>query len=353
MKRALFLLAAVVFLSSCKKDDENETKAFDKGAMLINIADNVIIPSLNSYYAKVGELQTAFTALETELTLSNFEALRLKWKEAYLAYQSVKMFDFGPFRTYGYKGATETFPSDIDLIESNISSGSYNLASAGNTAAIGFSALDYLLYGNDAFTRLQNESNYRAYVGNVINKLYTETGAVVTAWSSYRNTFIASTGTETTSAFSEMVNEFNRDYELAKNAKLGIPIGIQSFGILLPNYIEARYSGISFELLRQSMVSLQHVYNGQHFNSSTNGLGFDDYLIHLEKSTLNSTINTRFAQILAKIDTFSGTLEEEMNSNLAELEALYQLIQGQVINIKTEMTSSFGVLITYQDNDGD
>ena len=42
-----------------------------------------------------------------------------------------------------------------------------------------------------------------------------------------------------------------------------------------------------------------------------------------------------------------------MASNQSELDELYNLIQQQVVNLKTDMTSAFGVLITYQDNDGD
>ena len=70
-----------------------------------------------------------------------------------------------------------------------------------------------------------------------------ELSNVRSSWTSYKGTFVASTGTETTSAFSLLINEFNKDYELSKNAKLGIPLGKQSLGIQLPEYIEARYSG--------------------------------------------------------------------------------------------------------------
>jgi predicted lipoprotein len=175
----------------------------------------------------------------------------------------------------------------------------------------------------------------------------TEVTAVKTQWSSYRATFIASTGTETTSSFSELVNEFNRDYELAKNAKVGIPIGKQSLDIPLPEYFEARNSGFSFELLRASIVALRDVYTGG------SGIGFDDYLLHLERSTLNNTITANFGGILAKIDSFSGTMESNLNGNWSELNDLYTLLQGQVVYLKTDMTSAFGVLITYQDNDGD
>ena len=149
------------------------------------------------------------------------------------------------------------------------------------------------------------------------------------------------------------MNEFNKDYEIAKNAKLGIPLGKQSLGIQLPDYIEARYSGISLELLRRSIVAHQGLFNGDLNTYTGPGVGFCEYLAHLERSDLANTINGRFNSILDKIDTFQNSLETEMGTNSAELDVLYNLIQGQVVNLKTDMTAAFGVLITYQDNDGD
>ena len=143
------------------------------------------------------------------------------------------------------------------------------------------------------------------------------------------------------------MNEFCRDYELAKNSKLGIPLGKQSLGIQLPEYIEARRSGYSFEIQEASVANLANIFNGG------SGMGFDDYLVSLDRSSLASSISTRFSEIISKIDSFSGTLEEEMSTNVSELDNLYTLYQGQVVSIKTDMSSAFGVLITYQDNDGD
>ena len=54
------------------------------------------------------------------------------------------------------------------------------------------------------------------------------------------------------------------------------------------------------------------------------------------------------------IDT-SGllTLEQLMTSSPGTLENFYNYQQGSVIYMKTDMASAFGVLITYQDTDGD
>ncbi|MCR9171323.1 MAG: imelysin family protein [bacterium] len=331
---------------SCKPDPE-PTPDFDKASLLTNIADSQIIPALDDFDTKLGTLETDYLAFQANPNATTLETVRNSWKNAYISWQKVKIYDFGPVRDYALKGATGTFPTDTTKINNNIASGSYTLGTAANVDAIGLPSLDYLLYRNDALNTLTNNANAMQYGLDVVQKMKTEVAAVKSQWSSYRSTFIASTGTETTSSFSEFVNEFNRDYELAKNAKVGIPIGKQSLDIALPEYIEARYSGISFDLLEASIIALKNAYTGGA------GVGFDDYLLHLERSELNNTINANFDGILAKIDTFNGTLEEETANNWSEMNDLYTLLQGQVVYLKTDMTSAFGVLITYQDNDGD
>ena len=346
------LIAVLSMAVSCKKPGD-DTTPFDKSSLLINVSDNLIAPSLSMLEATMNQMEADFSVFQANPTEANLTVLRNSWKDAYLTWQTVKPFDFGPIKSYGFKAATGTYPSDTAKIEANISAGSYALASAGNIDAVGLHSLDFLLYRAEALSFFLSDANYMTYTGDVIAKLKSETTTVANAWTSYAPTFNQSTGTETTSGFSELVNEFNRDYELAKVAKLGIPIGKQSLGIQMPEYLEARNSALSLDLLHQNILALQQYYNGNAFAIGHSGVGFDDYLIHLERSDLNETINANFTAILAKIDSFSGSLEDEMGANQQGLDELYMLMQGQVISLKTDMTSAFGVLITYQDNDGD
>ena len=351
-KYLVVIIAFVSITAGCKKPAV-ETPDFDKAELLGNVAANIVLPSLNDFDAKLSALKLSFEVFEADRTLANLEVVRIDWKATYSSWQTIKIFDFGPVLVNGFKGSTGTFPSDTTQIQSNISNGGYNLASASNVDAIGLSALDYLLYQPTALDDFVNNTSYTAYTSELIEKIINELTVVNSAWTSYRSTFIASTGTETTSAFSLLINEFNKDYELSKNAKLGIPLGKQSLGIQLPEYIEARNSAYSFDLLRHSMISLQGLYNGDINSSSGSGVGFHEYLIHLERSDLANDINSKFNSIIAKIDSFQNSFEIEMASNQSELDELYNLIQQQVVNLKTDMTSAFGVLITYQDNDGD
>ena len=346
----LALSGLVLFACKDKKDDRTP---FDKESLLINLADNIIIPALNQFQSDMSQLEVDYLTFQADRSQQNLDNVRDQWITAYKRWQSVKMFDFGPIRNYAFKASTGTFPTDTTKILGNITAGSYDIGNVANVDAIGLPSLDFLLYRIDALNYFIGDEGYTTYGLDVIQKIKTETDLMVSAWSSYRATFIASTGTETTSAFSEFVNEFNRDYELAKNAKLGIPFGKQSLGIQLPEYLEARYSRISLELLEESIRYLTRVYTGTSYNGTNDGVGFDDYLIHLDRGELNFTIKNNFNTIIPTIQGFDGTLEEEMSTNTPGLDVLYNQMQGQVVSLKTDMTSAFGILITYQDNDGD
>lgn len=345
---SLLIISLAVFATvSCKDKKEEEEVPFDKAALLENVSSNIITPALDDFETKIISLQSSYGVFKNNRTAGNLSLVRSDLIDVFLAWQHVKPFDLGPIRDYGLKAATNTYPCDTAKVLTNIDNGGYTLGSAGNIDAVGLSTLDFLLFRSSSLDFFVNNEDYTTYAEQVINKIQSEVTAVKTVWNNYKSTFVASTGTESTSAFSMLVNEFNRDYELAKNAKLGIPIGKQSLGVALPEYIEARYSGVSLELLDESVSALFELYKGK------SGVGFDDYLNHLEKGTLNNEIQSKFNAILSQASVFTVTLEEAISSNPSDLDLLYLLMSEQVVKLKTEMTSSFGVLITYQDNDGD
>lgn len=339
------LLLACTF--GCKKKPTDDITPFDKKSMLTNVADNIITPEFNDFQSDLSNLKSNFQIFESNKTEANLMSVKEAWKEAYLTWQTVKIFDFGPMRDIGFKASAGIFPVDTTKIDNNISVGATNLATAANTDAIGFSAIEYMLYQNDALNKF-NDVNYTSYTSNLINKISDDFYSVLTNWtSSYKATFKSSDGTEATSAFSKLVNEYSRDYELLKNAKVGIPLGKKSLGVPLPEYIETKYAKLSFELATESARGLKYVFNG------ASGQGFDDYLKHLDKSALVNSINSKFDNIISQSNSISLSFSEQLTTNVLPLDNLYNTIAGGVVSIKTDMTSAFGVLITYQDNDGD
>jgi predicted lipoprotein len=85
----------------------------------------------------------------------------------------------------------------------------------------------------------------------------------------------------------------------------------------------------------------------------TLGVGLDDYLIDLERNSLVNSIDNTLSDIVNDINNFNNDFETTLSNDASSLDALYTKIQNLTVSIKTDMTSVMGVLITYQDNDGD
>lgn len=345
----LFILLFTSFFVACNKSkNKTEEIDFSKASMLQNVADEIIIPNYEQLESGVLNFEQKHNDFINSPSLSTFDDLKQSWKELYLSWNAVSMFDFGPAKDVALTGAIGTFPTDTVQILNNINNGGYDLATASNLKAIGIPAFDFLLYRSTAYNDYISDQAYQEYAGVLISKMKNEISTVLNSWkSTYKSTFINSTGTESSSAFSMMVNAFIKNYEDVKWSKLGIPLGKQTLDIQQPQYIESRYSKFSFELFLKNIETLSLVFKGGE------GVGFDDYLIALDRSDLSNSIVTTFNQIEVKIKSFTTDFESALSSQTSELDELYTLIQNFTVSLKTDMTSAFGVLITYQDNDGD
>lgn len=349
------LIISLAGLSSCKKKkpEEDNKVEFQKSDLLTNIGANLAIPEYQQLLNDVTTLETKYVQFSDAKTDPNLEEVKTAWKIAYKSWYCVNIYDFGPAMDIGLRSAVGVFPTDTNKIIANVTTGGYVLGSADNVDAIGFSSFDFLLFRSNALNYFVSSTAYTQYGLDIIQKMKSEVSYVLNKWNTtYLATFKTSTGTEATSAFSLLVNEFNKAYEIGKNAQLGIPIGKQSLGIQRPEYLEARMSAVSLDLLKENVKALQRLYNGDTKSSST-GIGFDDYLVALDRQTLATSINTQFSAIINDINLLTLSMEEEMTTNPAALNNLYTKMQNLVISIKTDMASSFGVLITYIDNDGD
>jgi uncharacterized protein len=348
------IFTALLLSFSCNKKNKNENNSdFSKTELLTNLGENIILPSYLKLKLNIEDFEAKHTAFILDKTVQNFDSIKASWKRTYLEWNKVSIFNFGPAMDFGLQAAIGTFPSDSAKILTNITNGSYNLATSDNSDAIGIPAFDFLLYRTTAFEDYSSNTNYSNYALALIQKMKNEVTAVYNLWNtSYLETFKASTGTESTSGFSLFINSFVKSYEDTKWTKLGIPLGKQSLGIAQPIYIETRLSKISFELFAENMDAWKRTFNGDKENG-TSGIGLDDYLIDLDRTSLATTINSTLSNIISDINNLDSDFETLLTTNFTALDALYTQIQNLTVSIKTDMTSVMGVLITYQDNDGD
>jgi predicted lipoprotein len=377
MKPRTLFIAAITALSlgigfSCIKSGSKTTTGptpGDNDSILLNIGNNIILPSYQNLATAANSLDSAigdFNTTPTGLKLSNTQAL---FKNAYLAWQSASLYNyFGPgYSAQPVMSTLNVFPTSATVIESNINIANDNVNTFANTAAKGFPALDYLLFGagNNTvanFTTDPLAANRKNYLAAVSADIRAEVNAALTAWSAsggnYINNFVSGTGNSVSSSLGLLINSMDQDFEILKNDCLGIPLGLIPVGVVspvLPKEVEAYYSGISTQLALAQLKAVQGLYLGT--TEKGNGLGLITYLINAKAKynggPLSDTIATAFSLDITALGAVPDPLSQTIQTNPAGAQAAFAACQRLVALLKTDMPSSLGVLITYGDNDGD
>jgi uncharacterized protein len=363
MKIKILFLCAAALISCKKKPGEPPLPAnpFDKQALLINMADNITLPNYASFKVTLDSLTTSYNKFKNSNSLGDFQQTKQWLLEANLKYQKIDLFEFGPAENVIVRMNFNVFPTDTPQIKSNISAGTYNLDAAANLDAKGFPALDFLFYGRNASEASIHQlfvvsAARRQYVSDLLTNMHAKISSVISQWSTYRNTFVNSLGTDVGSSIGFLVNQINFTLDHLKNEKMGIPLGKKTLGVPAPDKCEAYYSEKSVQFAYETLLQIEDAYLGRS-TAGNNGIGFDDYLMHLDlkhnNNTLFNAIENQFTQAKTKLAAIPSPLSTQVVSNASQVDAAYVELVKLLVLLKTDMPSGLGVIITYQDGDGD
>lgn len=387
----LYVFSALLIIQSCKKSGCTDPEAlnynidaqkddnsclyedYDKLSLLTNLADNYIIPSLDAYKSKIVSFNIHVDSFIENPNISNLTLIRTNWEDALLNWQDIGFLDFGPSEYILLGKQTNTFPIDTAELNNSISTTEWNLDYVSSYDSKGLQALDYLLFkpghtDNELITYYQNNISAKNYLKALAEDLYQNINYVTNEWITYREDFINDFEVTTSnlstnsqgSSISNIINALCLHYEFyVRRGKVGLPLGVfNGFSQLeLPELVECYYSGKSTQNLVRSVNSLRKYVTGSSYLNNDNGLGLDDYMdfVNAEQNSqqLSTVIDNQFLTILEELNNINGPLSEEIINNKSQITQTYQELQQLVPYMKVDMTSALGVLITYQDNDGD
>lgn len=367
MKKGLLLLVIAVLGVACGSSGSDTPSTpddtFDRGKILTNVADNLVIPAFTNVQTKLSTLKSKATAFTTTATSASLNEARTAWLDAYKAWQHVAMFNIGKAEDLEFVNFMNIFPVTKADIDANIASGTYDFNSSNNHDAQGFPALDYLFYGvgaNDTeilakYTTDAKAANYKKYVNDVISKMIEVNDAVLNNWKgSYRDTFVKSTGNTATSAFNKLVNDYVFYYEKRLRAvKVGIPAGNFS-STPLPEKVEAFYrKDVSKALALEALKAVKNLFNGTHFSGSTSGDSFKSYLEALDKGSLVGLINGQFDIAKTQLESLNDNFYWQVTNDNTKMTKAYDELQKAVVLLKVDMLQAFKVTVDYVDADGD
>ena len=357
------IIFIVLGLGSCRPDGVDDKVEYSD--LFENVADNIIVPRYAQFQSDLSDLEASLNTFDAS-DVSSLISLQEQFKAAYLSWQSVSVFEFGPAAEYSAALRTNcnTYPVNIDTIEFNIGLGGYNLNIPSNYQAKGLPAFDYLLFHTSQSELLieLSDTSRKAYMQDCLADMLGRVNEVVDSWDSYRAVFVGSEGDDQNSSLSLLFNQFLYDFERIKREKLALPAGFASnYGIPLDadtSVVEARFSKMSFQLMDANLASLENIYLGIG-NDGLDGVGiFEKLKEYNAQSTvvdgdLAIAIQEQFVICRAAISQFTNDLAFEIAHNISEVQETSNQFQKMVPMIKNDMRSYLSVTVTLTDADGD
>ncbi|WP_459212349.1 imelysin family protein [Aquimarina rhabdastrellae] len=372
MKKIIYALFVLVLASACGSSDDNSgggntTDNFDRGAMLANWADNIIIPSYEAYQNTLTALEAATNTFTTTPDQTNLEALRTAWLAAYVSWQRVSMFEIGKADELALRNWTNIYRADVAEIDSKIASGTYNLELPSSNNEQGFPALDYLINGlgdTDAvilekYTTDAVAANYKSYLSDVVTRMVSLTNQVVADWNGgYRDTFVSNIANTSAGSVNVMVNVYIEYFErYLREGKIAIPSGART-GTVLPQNVEAFYKeDVSKQLFNEALLASNSFFNGRHVTSTTTGESLASYLNYIHGiaggDNIATAINNQFDAIEQKASQLNNNFVTQLTDDKTVLLQTFDELQKVVVLFKSDMVSALNINIIFQDNDGD
>ncbi len=404
MKNKIFLYALMVVILSCSKgsDDssvyqevtQNQTTStpattptntntsgsssttpdptFDRSAMLVFWADQIIIPAQKKFKEDLESLNNSIENFVSSVNEDNFKIIKDNWLIAYKSWQYIEMFDIGKAEEINFSPRMNIYPVNTERTDLNISNRVDDISNPNNYSSQGFPALDYLLHGIassesdilDIYLAADNSfeiNNHLKYLKLVSNQMLELTNIVIDDWeNSYRDTFVSSTENTATSSINMMTNDFIYYYEKRFRAnKIGIPAGVFSGGTL-PDRVEAFFKkSVSKTLAIDAIDAITNFFNGVSFdnNTSESGLSFKDYVEFLETkkndSPLGDLITDQFELSKTGLGELNDDFTLQLDENKLKMLEVYDKIQAAVVLMKVDMLQALNINVDYVDADGD
>lgn len=356
----LFLVLLGIVWACSSDDEDSGNDSFNRSVMLVNWADNLIIPAYQSFSDQLNDLDSAFDAFSSDKSEANLQTLRNTWLEAYKGWQKVALYEIGPAEDIDYLMKMNTYPANTSQIDQFRGTGALPSNAADDTR--GFPALDYLFNGladTDAGIVAAFDTGTTQFAKAVLDNMVLLTDTVLNDWTtSYRDTFVDNDGSSANASVDRYVNAYISYYEMSvRNRKIGIPAGF-STGTTRPEDLEAFYSPENSKVLfLESVEAIQDFFNGKHFTTEITGASLASYLQELntvkDKDSLDKTINDELDEAknaVSNLGTFKAEIEN--NSPPTALLSAYEEVQDLVSLLKSDMASAMNIRLA-SDTDGD
>lgn len=363
-------------------DPAPQPTEFDKTELISNIVDNVVA-------TKIGELQTSVALLKTsvvahcdavsstqQVDLGLETAAQEAFKTAFSSVQMLDMMQIGVIsdNNAALRNTIYSWPNintcsvDQDVIFHDLDSinGSAYDITKRPVSRRGMDALEYLLFTENLEHSCPIDSGVIAEWANkndaerlsarcqfsvtVVDDVVNNAAIYAQAWQQY-STEIKNAGqpgnqyATTQDAVNAISDALFYIDSITKDDKLGTPLGFFANACgnaPCPQEVESNVSDISIQNIKDNVQAFISLFNGNG-SDAENQVGFDDYLIDVGDQETSDLINQGLNNAITSADQISGSLDEAIISDKANVEALHADIKSVTDQMKTDFITSLSL----------
>jgi predicted lipoprotein len=362
---AIVLVGFMLGINACKPTKDNPLDKYDRGALLNSLYNNVISPVHVSFKNDCNTFDSLASVFNQNPTEPNLIVLQQQWITVQRSWQLCEPLNLGPIADNFAHNSINKWVTNTQFIEDFIAGADVLdeafIESIGSTSK-GLPAIEYLIFDNSgnntavvqSLTTGTNAARRLSYVRACVANLDTKAAALLNQWQAYQNSFVSSTGIAIDGSTNEMVNAVIEHEEFIKNTKVGLPLGKKD-GIIQTDKVESPYSNTSMQHIRQNLLLLQYLFDGN--MQGTTGTGLYNYLDAVDPMVddvmLSAKIKDQLQLCINAANAINTPLEEAIVNENAKVETLYLELKKLTVLLKVDMTGIIGATVTFTDNDGD
>jgi predicted lipoprotein len=378
-------VASVMLLAftACPPPAPVEADAEAKRTVLTNVVNRVVIPSTEGFVTEAEALQTSLEAWQaarrTGLATTERDAAKAAFRTAFLRWQRLEMFAFGPAGTapaftlgLGLRDSVYAWPTiNACRIDTVVADKLYASTSFFDTALVsstGLATIEALLFSElttnacAATASINANGTWAAISADELSLRRAEYASVAAAavaknaralrdaWKDGAAQKFSTAGLKDsgfTSASAGLDQVFAAMFEadlLLKDDRIGVPAGLvpsKCTSVPCPERAEAIPSGLSREAIVANIDALRALLHGD-FDET--GHGFDALLELRGASSLTADMDAALVDAKAKAQALNGPIDQAVVNQLSAV----QVLHASVRDFTTLLKSQFVTVLSLQ-----
>jgi predicted lipoprotein len=328
------------------------------------LTSEIIVPTYDEVVDRAAELTAAAHGLAAAPAQGTLDTLQDAWRAARVPWKQTDSFRFGPIAMQSLGVAIDQVPIDPVAIDTQLAgTATIDAAFVANLGANkkGFHAIEYLAFGADDAAVLAGlttdalAARRMAYLVACADDLAANAVTLRDAWVDY-SAQIADPGADNMdfptvkASIDALVNEIVFQAEVVADARLGKPSGTSSGGAPQPELQESAPSDHSIEDMRNSVIGIRNIYYGTRTGDPGKGIGG---LVAAANPATDRDVRAGIEASIAAIAAIPTPYTQALLDQRPEVAAAYAQVQDLQHLLATEVISTLGATLKFNDNDGD